>query len=532
MNKGLRLIKKMVALILVLLLSIENFAAVVGDNDGAAFITKAEFDSLKNDFQSQIDQYNTSIDAKIDGAIASYLAGISVANATEENVIGYDKEGVLSPRAGSKDLRWKEGMMKYDWENWDTRFGRDYAIYYVTYANVKVTGKTPTEFTELALKNVDRINGTAEWIGKCQTLQFTRAKNALHQDQGAYSYDILFSANTWELTHNNGPFPVMLNNGQYQNMDDGSVVTSNPMFSVFGTKRSSGVGTTYTKYMNYESQNFSRTTKSTSEQTIIITPTSVSETRFSDFDTFLDINNDEYFDEKYTDDAGTEHYYHTHMSSPYVMVGSISSYAYQTGTNTSTQFTNSVNGWVVTSPVHTYTTRKRQQLLPYFGFTRQIRNYNKLWTSKYDSYIEDIEKTDTSLNAININGTKHLRLSAGLPICAVKAGTWVELPITFQDKTINYDLYVKIGSFGSAVAPQDDTKCIDNSKIYYGTYSSYSNSEKGTTEKSIKIRNGNDKIVFECQENGYLFLKWSIAGNSGAGGGRLLIPKKITTFVQ
>ena len=63
---------------MVLLLSIENFAAIVSDNDGSAFITKAEFDSLKNDFQSQIDQYNTSIDSKIDGAIASYLAGISV----------------------------------------------------------------------------------------------------------------------------------------------------------------------------------------------------------------------------------------------------------------------------------------------------------------------------------------------------------------------------------------------------------------------------------------------------------------------
>ncbi len=64
---------------MVLLLSIENFAAVVSDNDGSAFITKAEFDSLKNSFQSQIDQYNTSLDSKIDGAIASYLAGIKVA---------------------------------------------------------------------------------------------------------------------------------------------------------------------------------------------------------------------------------------------------------------------------------------------------------------------------------------------------------------------------------------------------------------------------------------------------------------------
>ena len=66
------------ALFLVVLINIEGFAAVVSDNDGSAFITKAEFDSLKNNFQSQIDQYNTSIDSKIDGAIASYLAGISL----------------------------------------------------------------------------------------------------------------------------------------------------------------------------------------------------------------------------------------------------------------------------------------------------------------------------------------------------------------------------------------------------------------------------------------------------------------------
>ena len=71
------------ALLLVLLLSIESFAAVVSDNDESAFITKAEFDSLKNNFQNQIDQYNTSIDSKIDGAIASYLAGIKVEKMTD-----------------------------------------------------------------------------------------------------------------------------------------------------------------------------------------------------------------------------------------------------------------------------------------------------------------------------------------------------------------------------------------------------------------------------------------------------------------
>ena len=56
------------------------------------FITRAEFDSLKNNFQSQIDQYNSSIDSKIDGAIASYLAGIKLSQTQSFNIIKVDDE--------------------------------------------------------------------------------------------------------------------------------------------------------------------------------------------------------------------------------------------------------------------------------------------------------------------------------------------------------------------------------------------------------------------------------------------------------
>ena len=62
-------------------------AAVVSDNDGSAFITKAEFDSLKNNFQSQLDSYNSSIDNKIDNAIASYLAGIKTEKTETKNML-------------------------------------------------------------------------------------------------------------------------------------------------------------------------------------------------------------------------------------------------------------------------------------------------------------------------------------------------------------------------------------------------------------------------------------------------------------
>ncbi len=90
MKKSTIIVKRTLALFLVVLMSIESFGAVVSDNDGSAFITKAEFDSLKNNFQSQIDQYNTSIDSKIDGAIASYLAGINLTKQQTKSIIYND----------------------------------------------------------------------------------------------------------------------------------------------------------------------------------------------------------------------------------------------------------------------------------------------------------------------------------------------------------------------------------------------------------------------------------------------------------
>ena len=98
--------KKALCLVFAFLLSINSFAAVVSDNDGSAFITKAEFDSLKNNFQSQIDQYNTSIDSKIDTAIASYLAGINI-KASETVTLPYASwEKVTSLGSGINNDYW------------------------------------------------------------------------------------------------------------------------------------------------------------------------------------------------------------------------------------------------------------------------------------------------------------------------------------------------------------------------------------------------------------------------------------------
>lgn len=92
MIKRILRIKGILALILVTAFSMSTMGVAVSDNDESAFITKAEFDSLKSSFQAQIDQYNSNIDSKIDNAIAAYLAGIKIITNTDMAIKPYVKQ--------------------------------------------------------------------------------------------------------------------------------------------------------------------------------------------------------------------------------------------------------------------------------------------------------------------------------------------------------------------------------------------------------------------------------------------------------
>ena len=126
-------------------MSINTLGAVVSDNDGSAFITKAEFDSLKNNFQSQIDQYNTSIDSKIDGAIASYLSGINLSK--KEQLTLDPKSRYLFPLKmhGSESLWNDSNSDYYDVMNIEVRWihpevkASNMKDYSATFLNVPMT---------------------------------------------------------------------------------------------------------------------------------------------------------------------------------------------------------------------------------------------------------------------------------------------------------------------------------------------------------------------------------------------------------
>ena len=53
-----------------------TFAAVIGDYDGTAFVSKMQFEELKEDFAKQIANYESSLSLKIDGSIANYIQSI------------------------------------------------------------------------------------------------------------------------------------------------------------------------------------------------------------------------------------------------------------------------------------------------------------------------------------------------------------------------------------------------------------------------------------------------------------------------
>ena len=192
MRKSTRIVKKLLALFLVVLMSINTLGAVVSDNDGSAFITKAEFDSLKNNFQSQIDQYNTSIDSKIDGAIASYLAGITVAKKQtikpviidtydylesfgfnnqlpmrNSHILGHMKciQGYLCHIGGSSSNNFHQGII-------DTDYNSKQDEYYTTliaenegtrFYNLKLESKSNIKTDLIAVGYDSNTNGNVRW---------------------------------------------------------------------------------------------------------------------------------------------------------------------------------------------------------------------------------------------------------------------------------------------------------------------------------------------------------------------------------
>ena len=230
MRKSTRIFKKYIATFLIVLMSINSFGAVVSDNDGSAFITKAEFDSLKNNFQSQIDQYNTSIDSKIDGAIAGYLAGVNIAKESKITVLLKEdgKYGNLTLKWCSGNSVWDSESVKYsnnvyniadfDWDSADKNFSKKtwsgssvcYAGYLRAY-DEHVGVSSLDDVTYLTSKTVKFINSKneSEWIFQRTNMYTSLYLNMMQWTPYRNAATTISSPGYWNM---GGPQGVLVNN--------------------------------------------------------------------------------------------------------------------------------------------------------------------------------------------------------------------------------------------------------------------------------------------------------------------------------
>ena len=164
-----KMFKKALCLSFALLISINTFAAVVSDNDGGAFITKAEFEALKADFNEQVFNYNKSIDSKIDGAIAAYLAGLRLSqtitldnyiNDLDSNLRTFMNRSSAAFKASGDTWRLNAGVFLVSWVNQLSGIRHDDYQGMIRYS---LFTSNPDD-TKLSYKTVDHGNTDYKWL--------------------------------------------------------------------------------------------------------------------------------------------------------------------------------------------------------------------------------------------------------------------------------------------------------------------------------------------------------------------------------
>ena len=515
----MRLIKRVVALLLVLLLSIESFAAVVSDNDGSAFITKAEFDSLKNDFQSQVDQYNSSIDNKIDGAIASYLAGINMQKLSLISPLCYfDGETILSLRENYADLNWQEGVMNIGMQIWYmTSSGAGSAVIGV----VGTAGKDATAFKELTINKLMRNTTTpaksrAIWGG-------VKAKkyvmNLLGKNQN-WSWNPDSLPSQLHIGPGYGVCPIS-NSANFFMYTNGSGAGHGQMIApVYGTSATNAWS--YSEYTNY--YNVSEIVDSISYKHLVVNYDNVCK-RFT--------NEDGYTDWCYDADgygSSSIHTQWTNGSQLFSLFKGNDLLRLASGGRTSG------SPWTYADNTHQQAGRDSEfgwkRVLPWNGFVKELTNWNQIATSDYDAIAKTlIQKYPQDSYFIDSEGITHLLLAAGVPIYYNESSSEssIVIDLEFKDKTRDYAVFFKNRPFVKGYGPIADAN-IDHNSVIKGSDENGPKSDQGLFNNSVLVHNGNAQFRIELQPGECLFIKWRFNDNAISGGGELIPPKTIKLY--
>ena len=456
------MIKRVTAIFLVLLFSIESFAAIVSDNDGSAFITKAEFDSLKNDFQAQIDNYNTSIDSKIDGAIAAYLAGIKVTTNGTETVLyfkGFSDDNVKD--VTMRDPSSIKSTYGYGRKYINFGFSSLYTYEYATSANGYLKN-TNYSYSNRRLLTYDKGTKKYRWAGWTdkwqETTNMTAFVNAGSQDTG-YDNANPYIFVPYTTSYNRTSVRDNATTGWYLGLGEGGA--SNPYRSATAVTVSFDVWDyelKYTKDLIYSEKNWSTTSNVYwySDQCLWYVDGNPNKR-------FWAGQSKKYSDTSWTSVGGSARVQWGGTTSSSVGTKSVQS-SVKTNKGTLTSY------WVSTAP-------------------ENIKSWKTILANDTQTYYD--RRNDTNISNYNICN--------GMPVIEAEPNYEYQWPVSFSGET---KLFLKWGVFDENNANISDT---DRIKIQFSTDGGKTWSDEAT---SATLTSGIIKWKADAK-GGLIFCKWT-----------------------
>lgn len=521
-------------------------AAVVSDNDGSSFITKAEYDSLKNSFQAQLDSYNTNIDSKIDNAISSYIAGIDAKTESVRDIPRYVSEVSCMKYRGEEET--KSLPYVHDWPfvsavivgwSWWRNYSGTYGWRFEYTPKKTETVKMGDAVGErnLIRNTIDKTSyfgGCAEWLGHINNVYEKQSWSMTDVDKVIYGwhfnnttfretgftssapiYDVYVGGKNWrnggawyepDDVYRNYNGMANLSNCYVSNIElvkgNNSKITNEKMIIWKPEKQIAFTETDKDRFWEFDANDISGWTESKTYAPILYLKNNKSGTTTN----YKRVAGITVAQNIFSNSKGYHVYYQSNIG---------------TGrSNTDTWNITSYTNWSSeASGDSVYEKNNKRYLYPVKGFPwKSIDNWDKLYISENDWAAKSFSTACLSVLSPD-NRTFHLSLNAGWPIYSVKKDNVYKYKVSFKENS-DHLVFGKLEPFDTS-SPNTENVIEWDGKVKTDTvYNRAALVESGRTVE----------LIFKAQQDGVFFIKWCDKSSSGSldGGGTIKLSETIT----
>lgn len=480
-----KVIKVTISFLIIIGFACQTFAAIVSENDGSTFVTKSEFEAMKQNFEDQIESYNNSIDGKIDGAIASYLAGIKTAT-VENYEVAYFK--TFDDKTTTCTMQ-PYNAFAFGYGNPKVSAGFNFSSVFTNNGGSKFyKGTSNANFSYGGNTNAKRRFVSKFQIGTADKFRWV-GYTTNYQEQFSISW--IYSAGDRDTGFANAkPWLYVFGRSDLTETtstknEDGSFWT-NIKGRIGDTSTGHGIFTPQfcsveTKWNSYEIKN---------KKDLIYSDYTSTTQAASDFKAFQEKNADNRWF------AGSSSTYQSLEEAGSVNGQSVIQYGGNGWDN--------MNSFSVENKVYNNSNTSAYSSKRFFacGFEPDVKYWKDVYANDNTKYVDDLQSDKSFQNYTMIDGMALIEAEKNLVY---------EWSVKFND-TADTNVWIKYGVFDGA--PVADN-CI-NVKV----------DDETTESKVATVKNGKGKIKFKAEKSGLIFAKWSSGKTIVVGESKQIVAKR------